>query len=568
MQLSPEKLREFLVEPGHISEEDFNKALEESKQTGRSLKQTLIGKDLISDKQLGQVIADEFGYLFVDLKKEAIEEKVLKIVPEVVAKNQRIIAFDRNEDGLKVAMNDPSDLEMISWLKKKTGEEIKPYYATEADIENSLGYYNPELQESFEEIIKKNVEDADSKTGIQSNDVPVIKIVDTIIEYAHRNRASDIHIEPLKDVSQVRFRIDGILHKVLTVPKNIHSLLIARIKVLAGLKTDEHFQAQDGKFQVEVSTEFSGEESFDIRVSIVPVTKGENAVLRLLSEKSRRLDLKDLGLSSEALKKLKETSKASHGMILSTGPTGSGKTTTLYAILKILNKPEVNISTIEDPVEYDIQGINQIQVNPDSNLTFARGLRSIVRQDPDIIMVGEIRDDVTANIAVNSAMTGHLVLSTMHANTAATNLPRLMDMGIEPFLVASSVNLIVAQRLVRRICTKCRYSKHFSKEDLEKMGFSEEKTEKLLKGKDSVRIYKGKGCKACNDTGYSGRVGIFEILEIKDNIRNLIMKKANADQIEKQAQKNGMKLMIDDGFNKVKMGITTLEEVQRVTAYS
>jgi len=295
------------------------------------------------------------------------------------------------------------------------------------------------------------------------------------------------------------------------------------------------------------------------------VTEGEKVVMRLLSERIRKFDLEKLGLLGRDLKKVKAAIKKPFGMILSSGPTGCGKTTTLYSILKILNRPEVNISTIEDPVEYDIEGVNQIQVNPKTNITFAKGLRSIVRQDPDIIMVGEIRDPETASIAINAAMTGHLVLSTMHANTAATNLPRLIDMGIEPFLVASSVNIIIAQRLVRKICTKCRESYEITKKDLEKFHLSEELLKKIFKGKKKIRVFRGKGCRACVNTGYFGRTGIFEVLEMKENIQKLIMEKADADQIQKQAIKNGMTTMLEDGIEKALLGITTIEEVIRVT---
>ena len=358
----------------------------------------------------------------------------------------------------------------------------------------------------------------------------------------------------------MRFRIDGILHHVVSLPKDIHGLIVARIKVLAKLRTDEHFAAQDGKIIVKL-----GREKFDVRVSIVPVTEGENVVMRLLSERVRRFNLEDLGLLGEDLKKVKDGTAKPFGMILATGPTGCGKTTTLYSILKILNKPQVNISTIEDPVEYDIEGVNQIQVNPKKNITFVNGLRSIVRQDPDIIMVGEIRDPETASIAINAAMTGHLVLSTMHANTAATNLPRLIDMGGEPFLVSSSINLIISQRLVRKICTKCRESYEATKDDLREINIYEDLIKKIFKNEEKIRIFRGKGCKACVNTGFSGRIGIFEVMEMTDDIQKLIMDKATASQIQARAIENGMTTMLEDGIAKVLLGITALEEVIRAT---
>ena len=559
MKITKERLKRILSKPGYITEKQFIAAATEAEKQKKDLQQVLIEKDLISDENLGKLIAEGLGYNFVNLRKEAISEEVIKIVPELVAKHQQVLVFNKTKQGIKLAMADPSNFEMIDWLEKKTGEKIIPYYATPKDIGDALKHYRKELKKTFQDIIKEQAELA--KAGkVKPEDVPIIKIVETMIEYAYENRASDIHIEPLKNETQIRFRIDGVLHNVLTLPKTLHNLLVTRIKILSKLRTDEHLAAQDGKFVAGTNTE-----KFDIRVSIVPITEGENIVMRLLSERARRFTLDRLGLSDQALKKIKSAIKNPYGMILSAGPTGCGKTTTLYTILKMLNKPEVNICTIEDPVEYDVEGISQIQVNPKTNLTFARGLRSILRQDPEIIMVGEIRDNETASIAINSAMTGHLVLSTMHANTAATNFIRLMDMGIEPFLVASSVNIIISQRLVRKICTKCRESCEIKKDEVKRLKLSEDLIKKLFGGKEKIRVYHGRGCESCAGTGYSGRIGIFEVLETKDNIRKLIMEKANVGQIEKQAVKNGMITVLEDGIEKVLLGITTIEEVIRVT---
>lgn len=566
MEISNEKLKELLVEPGHISLEEFQRAVEKSKEEEMSIKDYLVDQGLISDENLGKIIAEEYNYLFINLRKEKIPEKTLKIVPEIVAKEQKIIVFDRNKEGLKVAMSDPDNYKIIKWLEKKTGEKIRVYYTTKKCIADTLYSYRKGLKEEFSDIIKSQVDKA-KKLKVKAEDIPIIRIVNTLIEYAYENGASDIHIEPLEEKTQVRFRIDGLLHEVLTLPKDIHNLVITRIKVLSKLRTDEHSTAQDGKFQVKLNP-FSikgGEEKFDIRVSVVPITEGEKVVMRLLSQKARRFSLKDLGFSNKDLEKINGVIKKPYGMILSTGPTGSGKTTTLYAILKMLNKPEINITTIEDPVEYDVERVSQIQVNNKTGLTFAKGLRSIVRQDPDVIMVGEIRDNETANIAVNSAMTGHLVLSTMHANTAATNLIRLTDMEIEPFLVASSVNIVIGQRLVRKICEKCRYSYEINKKDLKDMKFSDKMINKILDNKESKRIYKGKGCRVCGQTGYRGRIGIFEILEITDEIKKLIMSRSNSEEIQEAAVKNGMDTMMDNGIEKVINGITTIEEILRVT---
>jgi len=553
MKIANKKLESILVGPGYISGSDFKLALKQSKTERKSLEQVLVEKNLIKDEQLGKLLAEELGFLFIDLKKERIDVKVLKIIPELVAKNQKIIVFDKGKKGIKVAMHEPN-YEMKKWLEKKTGEKAFVYYATLAGIKSCFRFYNKNIKEEFSEIIKSHV-----KESKKQKEVPIIKIVDLLIKYAYENKASDIHIEPLAKTTQIRFRIDGVLHNVVSLPKNIHNLVVARIKVMSKLRTDEHFSAQDGKFVSE-----SGSEKFDVRVSVVPVTDGENIVMRILSEKARRFDLQDLGIVKKDLKKVQQAIKRPYGMILATGPTGSGKTTTLYSLLKILNKPQINICTIEDPVEYDISGIGQIQVNAKTGLTFAKGLRSIVRQDPDIIMVGEIRDKETAGIAVNSAMTGHLVLSSMHANTAATNIPRLIDMGIEPFLAASCVNIIIAQRLVRKVCEKCRESKEYSKEDLLKLGLSENLISKYFKKNKKIRVYFGKGCRACVKTGYSGRIGIFEILKMSDKIKELAMKKVSADEIENQAKKEGMTTMIQDGMDKVLNGITSIEELIRV----
>jgi len=563
MRITTELLKKMLVQPGHVSEADFELTKTEAETKRKNLQEILVDKGLIKDEDLGKLIAEELGLLFVDLKRERVDEKVLRIIPEIVAKNQKVISFNRTKKGLKVAIADPDNIQMMEWLKRKTGEEIIAYYATPKGLKEALKYYRKELKKTFEEIIKEQARVA-KKERVRAEDIPIIKIVNTIIQYAYENRASDIHIEPLDKQTQVRFRIDGVLHNVLMLPKDIHLLIITRVKVLSKLRTDEHFSAQDGKFSMKFENS-----KFDVRVSVVPVTEGEKVVMRLLSERARRFSLESLGLLGNDLKKVNSVVKRPYGMILATGPTGSGKTTTLYAILKILNKEAVNIATIEDPVEYDIEGANQIQVNEKTNLTFAKGLRSIVRQDPDIIMVGEVRDEETASIAINSAMTGHLVLSTMHANTASTNIPRLMDMAIEPFLISSSVNIIIAQRLVRRICMKCRESyviKGARLATLKKHLGSRiwKKTFGKIKG-SSTRCYHSKGCKACNGTGYQGRIGIFEVLEMDDDIKELIMQKATADNIQDQAAENGMTTMMEDGVNKVLNGVTTVEELMRVT---
>ncbi len=442
-------------------------------------------------------------------------------------------------------------------LGRKAGLPVIPYLATERDINNTFFIYRKDLQVIFDQILEQEV-----YSGAQliiKEDAPIIKIVNLIIQYASQDKASDVHIEPQEKKCLIRFRIDGMLHDVVQLPINLHDRIITRIKIISNLRTDEHMSAQDGKMSYHDELE-----TMDIRVSILPIVDGEKAVLRLLSTHARQFSLIDLGMNERELNIINQSIIKSYGMILSTGPTGSGKSTTVYAILKIINKREKNITTIEDPVEYRIKGVNQINVNTKTGLTFASGLRSILRQDPNIIFVGEIRDIETAGIAVNAALTGHLVLSTLHTNDAATALPRFIDMKVEPFLLASTVNLIVAQRLVRKTCEMCKSSLIISKEELIR-NLPEEVIVKNLGDSKEYTTYKGNGCKICHNTGYSGRIGIFEVLEITKEIKALIVKKADSEIIASQAIKDGMTTLLDDGLGKVKRGLTTLEEVLRVT---
>lgn len=555
---SDEQLKKALIDLDLITDEQFSRAQKWAQKKELTTQEALVDLDLIVDENLGKIIADSLKVPFIDLKREKIPEELLKIIPQKTAQAQKVIVFDQGNEILKIAMADPENLKIQEEIKKATDKKIEIYYATPLGINEALRAYKKGLSEEFQEIIQAHIKEV-SQTKTKPQEPSIIKLVNTLLEYAYENRASDIHIQPQKTEVPIRFRIDGILHHVATLPKNLLDLVVSRIKVLSKLRTDEHLAAQDGKFRIRL-----GREEFDVRVSVVPVTEGEKVVMRLLSEKSRHFELEDLGLSETDLKKVQIAAQKPYGMILACGPTGCGKTTTLYTLLKILNKPDVNIATIEDPVEYDIEGVNQIQVNPKTNLTFAKGLRAIVRQDPDMIMVGEIRDDETADIAVNSSMTGHLVLSTMHANNAATCLPRLNDMGTQNYLIASSINIIIAQRLVRKICLKCRQTYVAQKKD-----FTYKLTNPLIKllfaKKKELLLYRGVGCRSCAQTGYLSRVGIFEVLEINDDIRKLIMARANAAQIQQQAQKQGMSLMIEDGINKVKNGMTTIEEIIRVT---
>lgn len=552
---SDKKLFDFLQELEIVPQRTLELAYEDRESSG-SFYNSLTNKGLIADENLGKIIAEIYSLQLVQLSQVSIPEEVLRLIPEVVAKKQQAIAFKKDENGLHVGLSKPENVIFRDFLEKRSGLPVISYYTTPREIEKGLLLYTKDIEETFEDIISKSISSASAST---SSEPPIITIVEQIITHAHRNSASDIHIEPLEKKSLVRFRIDGILHDVVSLPIDLHTKIVTRIKVLSKLRTDEHQSSQDGKLQIVVDGDH-----LDIRVSLVPITGGEKVVMRILSEKSRQFGLESLGLNNQNTQKIEKAYKKPHGMILSTGPTGSGKTTTLYAILKLLNERSINIMTIEDPVEYDLAGVNQIQVNNKTNLTFAAGLRSIVRQDPDVILVGEIRDEETASIAVNSAMTGHLVLSSLHTNDAATTLPRLIDMEIEPFLVASTVNIIVAQRLVRKIHQKCRVS---SEEKVDNLTDQLEPAlvEKLANGKDTVRVYKGKGCEVCHGTGYEGRIGIFEIMTIDDELRDAIIAKKDASELKNIAVKNGMITMLEDGIEKVLHGVTTIEEVLRVT---
>lgn len=556
MLITNEQLKSLLLKNGLIDEKAFAKIEEEFENSDRTINEILIEKDVITDENLGILISDFLKIPFIVLAKTTIPPNVFNIIPEKMARKKKIIPFAQDGASVKVAMANPSDKELVQMISKKVGLPVTIFLATELDISNALKIYRKDLQNTMNQMIRLNMGGA-AMTPVA--EIPMSKIVDMLINYAYQDKASDVHIEPEEKDSLARFRIDGILHDMIFLPKALHDQIITRIKVLSRLRTDEHLSPQDGKMRVSLE-----DEEIDIRVSILPVTEGEKAVLRLLSSRFRRFSLVDLGMNETDLKKVKNAYSKSYGMILSTGPTGSGKTTSIYAILKILNTREKNITTIEDPVEYRIKGVNQINVNAKTNLTFASGLRSILRQDPNIIFVGEIRDSDTAGITVNASLTGHLVLSTLHTNDAATALPRLIDMNIEPFLVASTVNVIIAQRLVRKICEMCRVTRDITKEELLK-NLPTPVVERFIGGRTNINIYQGAGCKICHFTGFSGRIGVFEVLEVTKTIRDLITKRQDSDVILQKAKEEGMTTMLDDGLDKVVRGLTTIEEVLRVT---
>jgi type IV pilus assembly protein PilB len=553
--LTDAKLQQIISETKVVPEADLAEALAFAQKEQRPLADILVERDLLSDEHLGQLMAEHAGYPFVNLRKVSIPDEVLRIIPETMARAMQVIAFGQTTTAIQLAMANPLDVATVHLIEKKIGKLAQVHFATQRDVRDALGYYKRGLQFEFAKLVEDQL-------GKQAGGTPpVVELLETMVQYAYMQKASDIHIEPTDDAVVIRFRVDGVLHDMVKLPKHILDTLITRIKILAKLRTDEHRSAQDGKMVQKLE-----QEDLDIRVSVLPVAEGEKAVLRLLSSRSRQYALEDIGFGDSDIQRVRKYLKRPQGMILVTGPTGSGKTTTLYAFLKILNRREVNISTIEDPVEYAIAGINQIQVNTATNLTFATGLRSIVRQDPDIIMIGEIRDEETAGIAVNSAMTGHLVLSTLHTNDAATTLPRLLDMAVEPYLAASTVNIAVGQRLVRKICTQCVMSEVVTGEQLKELATQFNLKQYLKKDAKQLRFYKGRGCNSCNHSGFVGRVGVFEVLELSPAIRQLIMNHADADQIKRQAIQEGMTTMFEDGFHKALLGVTTLEEVLRVVA--
>ncbi len=559
MPLDEGQLKKILLDSELLSQEQIDSATGDAKSARLPFTEVLLKNEYISDEHLGEVIADLFGLPFVRLQNIKIDDNVLRLIPEIVARNQSVIAYQWDASGISLAMSDPENIEIQELITKRLGAPVHVVYATPEDISQTLFHYRKELEEEFSTMLQQNISRA---AGAQAKDPPIIKLVDMLIKYAYENRASDIHLEPHDCGLAVRYRIDGVLHDVTMLPKEIEAPIVSRIKILSSLRTDEHMSAQDGRFQKKFENE-----KVDVRVSIVPISEGEKVVMRLLSQGNRRFNLEELGLSPHDLSIIKRNTKRPHGMILATGPTGSGKTTTLYAILKVLNTRKVNISTIEDPVEYDIEGINQIQVNPATNLTFAQGLRSILRQDPDVIMVGEIRDNETAGIAINSAMTGHVVLSSLHTNDATTTLPRLIDMGIEPFLISSTVNIALGQRLVRRIHPRCIESYKPTDDEFGQITglFDEQGRQKFEKQRKGIRLYRGKGCDLCHGTGYEGRLGIFEVLEINEDIRKMIMQRANSEEIRKVAVEQGMTTMFNDGIQKALKGMTTIEEILRVT---
>ena len=566
LPLPPAQLKKIVVDENLIAPERFDELVTEAERKNQSILDLLVAEDVVERDYLARLIAKALGVSRVDFNVEKIDEEIVKTLPEDVARSRQVILFAKEPDGsFDVAMIDPSDLETIEFLDRRLKARVHPFLATTEDLNRGFSVYGYALGQGFQKLIEDNVKASLSSraksTAEAAADLPIVGIVDNILSYASASRASDIHIEVLEDSMFIRYRIDGILYEVMNVTKSIHPAIAARLKLLAGLKIDEHYEPQDGRFRYQI-----GNQNTDIRVSVIPTFYGEKVEMRLLEASQKPPSLEELGMSPEHSKIVTDNLKRSYGMMLSCGPTGSGKTTTLYSLMNILNKPQVNITTIEDPIEYNMRYVNQTQINIQAKITFASGLRALLRQDPNIIMVGEIRDAETADIAVQAALTGHLLMSSLHTNDAPTAIPRFFDLNVPPFLVSSVLNLIIAQRLVRKICPTCIYS--FEADDGARATVIHQLKELGIEGAESQAphtIYKGKGCSACGMTGYRGRMGIFELLQVKENIKAIISAEHfNLDALRQESRKAGTTSMFEDGLAKVQVGKTTLEEVLRV----
>lgn len=569
---------QFIVESGKVDLGKLSTANMEAKSSGRGLAEQLVADNILSSEDIAKLQADYYHLPYMDLRSHIVPREILDLMPQSSIANYRFIPFAFDGRTLKVALTTPSDiraLEALEFFATKKHYTVEVYLTSMEGFQHAISQskdISSEVGTALEDIAKKDKEfnerrlketDKQPPTEKIVSEAPISKIVDVIIRHAIEERASDIHIEPGENDLRVRYRIDGVLQNSLVIPKSVHPAIISRIKILSNLKIDEQRLPQDGRFHVQID-----KTSVDFRVSTLPTVNGEKVVLRVLDKSQGVPTLNQLGILGRKQKAAEDNIKKPHGMFLVTGPTGSGKSTTLYAVLNMLNRIGVNIVTLEDPVEYYIEGINQSQVKPEIGMTFASGLRSILRQDPNIIMVGEIRDAETAELAVHSALTGHLVFSTLHTNDAVGAIPRLIDMGIDPFLIVASLNLVMAQRLVRRMCEECKYSEvpspEVAKDILEQLrGVPED--ELLGANLKDLRIFRGKGCAACGNTGYKGRIGIYEVLPASKGVQELILAKESGNKIFDLAQKEGMVTLKQDGYVKAIKGITTLEEVYRVT---
>lgn len=544
-------LKNLIEKSKLVSKSDLSRAQKVASHLGCSITDILLGRNLLSDEDLGKILSKYYKVKFVDLRKVDISQRTLSLIPEFLAAERGVIAFTRKDNQVLVALEDPRDLELIELVRKTIGGTVKiiPHVAIQKSIKEALKFYKRRKKEETEGLVEL----------AKPKETSAVAIIEQLLEEAVREDSSDIHFEPLSSQVLVRFRADGVLHDQMALPQELHASLVARVKFLSDLKLDEQRHPQDGRFSYQTKRG----ETISLRVSIAPTVYGEKIVLRILHDSLDKLNLEELGLLPEDQEIIDRTLGRTHGMFLVTGPTGSGKTTTLYTILGLLNNSDVNIMTIEDPVENKIRRVNQIQVNPLINLDFAQGLRAILRQDPDIVMVGEIRDRETAVIAVNAAITGHLVFSSVHANNAAAAMPRMIDLGVEPFLLASTLNTVVAQRLVRFLCPKCREETPIS--PLLERRLDEAKNRISPDVRRALKNnFLPKGCSACYHTGFRGRTGIFELLMVDEKIQELIVAKAQSSLIWDSARQKGAKTMLEDGLIKVAKGLTSIEEIFRV----
>ncbi|HUG87654.1 MAG TPA: ATPase, T2SS/T4P/T4SS family [Actinomycetota bacterium] len=548
-------LGEVLVDEGLISEGDLGKAQEEQERSGRSLGRVLLDLNLVDETKLVEALARQIGLEFVDLGDQQVDGSAVALVPEQVARRHRAIPISFEDSTLVVAMSDPSNVIALDDIRTITGFEVRAVVATAADVDAAINKY-AKLDQSVEDMAHQAAGAADEDLGLDEmraavEEAPIVKLVNLLITQAVADRASDIHVEPTEKDVRIRYRIDGVLHEVMRSPKNIQNGLVSRLKVMADINIAERRIPQDGRVSLSV-----GGKSVDLRVATLPTVYGEKVVLRILDKSNVLLRLDQLGFVDESYDRYETAFRKPYGTLLVTGPTGSGKSTSLYATLNMINTPDKNIITVEDPVEYRLAGINQMQVNPKAGLTFANALRSILRSDPDVVLIGEIRDRETALIAVEAAMTGHLVLSTLHTNDAPSAVSRLIEMGVEPYLVVSALDCVVAQRLARKLCDRCKEEYKPTKAELAD-GRLGEKVEQL---------WKAVGCSHCGKTGYRGRLGLFEVMDMSEEIEKLTIEHGSSEDIKRTAIEQGMTTLLEDGLEKVKQGLTSLEEIYRVVA--
>ncbi|OGY22235.1 MAG: hypothetical protein A2113_03080 [Candidatus Woykebacteria bacterium GWA1_44_8] len=584
-QVTEKGIEDILYEEGKLTKDKVSMVKMEAINTGKQVEDILLARNFASLEDISRARGAILGIDYSDPTTKPIPADMLAKIPEPVARRYTLIpfAYDPTSNTLSVAMADPLDLQILEFVERKSASKIKPYISTPDLINRAITeQYSQTLTTQVSAALQDVGGTVEAKEEIADlgkieeviKEAPVAKIVSTLLEYAIKAKASDVHIEALEDRTRVRYRIDGILQERVVLPHKVHEALLSRIKILSNLKIDEKRIPQDGRFTFKLADNI-----VDLRVATLPTVHGEKVVMRLLPKAASAPTLADLGLRGTALKNFEENVTKPHGIILITGPTGSGKTTTLFAVLSKINSPRINIVTLEDPVEYQIPGINQVQINPAAGLTFASGLRSFLRQDPNVIMVGEVRDGETANLAIQASLTGHLVFSTLHTNSAAGALPRLLDMGAETFLLASSMNCVVAQRVLRKNCLECkkeydppepvvedikRTLGNLLTEEHTKLSEEEEKDLAEIEGSSKFKLSKGAGCDNCGDSGYKGRIAIFEVLPITDKIGRLILERSPAGKIEEAAVEEGMVKLVQDGYMKALEGVTSIEEVLRV----